>query len=403
MKNYYFPLMLSALVGIFLYGCQTDLPEVGELKSPVSFGFSLPAGNASSKVASNDFRLVVKAQVTISKADSSAEVLRKKELKVYESDGVLYAEEIFLPMGDYLITELLLLSEEGVAIFAIPGKGKLQDHIDRQLPLPFSVEGKNATKTVTMEVLSTLGFTPKEFGFDPAEVMFEEAEFFKVMLVEKGDPQNILNGAISLKKSDTTVSFEIDSIAKILLKEEYSYDNRSYLEASSPGYLSLNVFAGRDSLLQHKEDPLIIELEKLKDFYSFKIGLNAFHVRELQGMMVNSLEEVVNSRITLLHDGSALEEYKDVEVVIVEEEGYYFLETIDLPIGDFTIQELYLQNAEDKTLFAVPFTASYIEEYYKYSLPLQFSVSGDTKSHVRFFSVVDTRGFLPSEDRKSVV
>lgn len=397
MKNYYFPLVLSALPMIFLYACQTDLPEAGELKSPVAFGFSVPTGNESSRVLSNDFSFVVKAQITISKADSSTKVFRKKELKVYESDGVLFAEEVFLPIGNYLITELLLLSEEGVAIFAIPEKGKLQDHIDKQLPLPFSVEGNNSTKTVTLEVLSTLGFTPEEFGFDPAEVAFEEAEFFKVMLVEKGNPQNILNGTLRLKTADTTVSFEIDSIAKVLLKEEYKYDQRSYLEASAPGYLALNASVGRDSLLQHYDDPLVLELEKIKESYPFSIGLAAFHVRDLQGTRANSLEEVVKARITLYQSGAELEDHQDVEVVVFEEEGNYYLEAMDLPIGDYTIQALYLQNAEDRTIFAVPHVGCYLEKYYQYTLPPQFSISGDPKSHTRFFRVMDTSGFLPSE------
>ncbi|GGF26617.1 receptor L domain-containing protein [Echinicola rosea] len=397
MKNYSFLLMLSALAIILFNACQTDLPEADVLKSPVSFGFSLPAGSESSKVASNDFSLVVNARVTITKADGTATEYTNAELELYESDGAFYAEEVFLPLGDYVVTEIYLLDGEGTTLFAIPEAGKLQDYIDQQLPIPFTVERSSTMKTVVLEVLSTLGFTPEEFGFDPEEIVFELADFFKVMLVEKGNPQNILNGTISINKSKTNNLIEIDSVTKVLLKEEYKYDDRSYLKANSPGYLELLTFVGRDSLLQHKEDPLIIELEKLKDFYSFKIGLNAFHVRELQGTMVNSLEEVVKARITIIHNGSELKDYNDVEVSVVEEEGYFFLEAIDLPIGDYAIQELYLQNAEDKTLFAVPFTASYIESYYTYSLPPQFSVSGGAKSHVRFFRVVDTRGFLPSE------
>ncbi|WP_200979132.1 hypothetical protein [Echinicola sp. 20G] len=392
-------IMFSA-IAIFS-SCSKDFPEPVAGSSPVSFGFKLPDGNIQAREQSNDFSLVVKALVTITKADGTATEYTKTELELFESDGVFYAEEVFLPFGDYKVTELYLLDGEGTTLFAVPVSGKLQAYIDKQLPIPFTVEKSSSIKTVILEVLSTLGFTPEEFGFDPDEIVFETADFFSIGLVDKANPSNFLTGELRLKsvKHD---EIELDSITRILLKEDYFKDGAFSFYLISEGYERVDVVLQKDSLLKYIKDPLLIEMEKEQSTYAFRAGVQALSSSYVQGKGFNAMEDVAKAHITIVQKDGGATDYEEVELeVYVELDVYkenrgYFLEEIFLPKGNYSIVELYLEDEEGEVLFAVPIDG-YLREYYRYSLPLSLPVTIDEEINQASYAVMNTQGFMPFE------
>ncbi|AWW28971.1 hypothetical protein DN752_01820 [Echinicola strongylocentroti] len=282
MKNYSLRLMLWAFVIVIINSCQRDLPEVTAVKNPVSFGFSAPTTDAQARTQTNDFSLVVEARVTITKADGTATDYTNVELELYESDGTFYAEEVLLPLGDYVVTEIYLMDGEGTTLFAIPEAGKLQEHIDQQLPIPFTVERSSTMKTVVLEVLSTLGFTPEEFGFDPEEIVFEEVDYFLVCLqVWDGLEEGYLSGHL-LFGENQEYRIEVDSITKIFVKPEYVIGEAVTFQVDVPDFVAL-------------QKTFSIGLDRLKAFETVpnRIPLRRINGRIYQGdVVLNNQEEV---------------------------------------------------------------------------------------------------------------
>jgi len=271
MKSRLFVFGFLLCLGLLPISCSKDSREPQVEKYPVSLSFNLPGANSGNRVQNNDLSLVVKAMVTITKEDGSATEFTEKVLEVYESEGVYYSEEIKLPAGRYLLTELLLLDVEGITLFAVPSAGNLQEYIDQQLPIPFEVTDSNTAKTVVLEVLSTFGFTPEEFGFDPEDVKFKALMSFLVALRDKYDPEKYLEGELHIT-ADLHYEIAIDSAEKILLKEAYEPNGEIDMSIKVNGYLEYQYTFKKDSLLHYSEEPLIIKLKKIQEEEATYIG-----------------------------------------------------------------------------------------------------------------------------------
>lgn len=238
---------------------ELDVPS--QLSGTVSFSFKLPNESSNARKLVDDFSLVVSAQITIVKEDGSATEITSKVMEVYESEGTFYVEEITLPVGKYQLTEFLLLDTEGTAVFAIPEKGKLQEFIDSQLPFAFEVMELNKVKDIVLDVLSTLGYAPEDFGFDSEEVKFRPLLYFWVALRDKYDTEKYLQGNLVI---NTSYQIEVDSSAKVILKEEYEERSGVGIEAFVDDYSKVRALISIDSLLKHQEEPLLIKMQKVQ-------------------------------------------------------------------------------------------------------------------------------------------
>ncbi|WP_215223801.1 hypothetical protein [Echinicola shivajiensis] len=252
--------VLSVLIGVF--SCSRELDVPSQLSGTVSFSFKLPNESSNARKLVDDFNLVVSAQITIIKGDGSATEITGKVMDVYESEGTFYVEEITLPVGKYQLTEFLLLDAEETALFAIPEKGKLQDFIDAQLPIAFEVMDLNKVKEIILDVLSTLGYSPEDFGLDPEKVKFRPLLYFWVALRDKYDEEKYLLGDLVI---NTSYQIEVDSAAKVILKEGYEEGSILGLEAFVDGYSKMRTLISIDSLLKHQEEPLLIKMAKIQE------------------------------------------------------------------------------------------------------------------------------------------
>ncbi|WP_186756608.1 hypothetical protein [Echinicola salinicaeni] len=259
--------ILCVFIGVF--SCSKDLDVPDQLRGAVSFSFSLQNNSSNSRKLNDDFDLVVSAWITIKREDGTSTDYSKKLIEVYESEGIFFTETISLPVGKYLLTELLLLDSDGTTLFAIPEKGKLQEFIDAQLPIDFEVMELNKVKEIVLDVLSTLGYSPEDFGFDPEKVKFRPLLYFWVAMRDKYDPEKFLAGDLVI---NTSYTIEVDSAAKVILKEEYEEGSVIGAEAIVDGYSKVRALISIDSLLKHQEEPLLIKMQKVQEVENSYIG-----------------------------------------------------------------------------------------------------------------------------------
>ena len=99
-----------------------------------------------------------------------------KNILLYKMGEGFISETLALEVGEYRLTEFLVLDDQGQVIFATPIEGSEKAYlVDDPLPIEFSVCKDEVTK-VTPEVLDTEGAIPEDFGY--SGFSFEVVETF---------------------------------------------------------------------------------------------------------------------------------------------------------------------------------------------------------------------------------
>lgn len=156
------------LVALSLQRCADAVQEESGVPQPVQFSFDAlaPEGGrvATALPAATHLRLTIE-----NSAGESVYVYHRVELLSMGSG--LITEPIMLAPGSYQIKDFLLMDGHNEVRFATPRKGSPMSRLVRK-PLSWSLAiARGKTNVMSMDVVSTVGSTPEDFGYASFDIL----------------------------------------------------------------------------------------------------------------------------------------------------------------------------------------------------------------------------------------
>lgn len=124
-----------------------------------------------------------------------------EELSLFEFNGSYVTEPLILQVGNYQLTEYLVLDDEGSTIYATPQEGSHLDYLVAD-PLPIALAvSANSSTSLAPQVISTEELTPADFGYTDSN--FEFVATYDMLL--SVFVQNATTGAFESTDANLTV------------------------------------------------------------------------------------------------------------------------------------------------------------------------------------------------------
>lgn len=156
-------LLLTAVLAVFLQSCTENEPHQ-EKPEQVQFSFSLDENDPSNGRSGAD-EFPAGAELILTITDNSGKpVLTNHRIGIMNFGGGYITEPLEFDLGRYNVTDFLIASGSEI-LYAVPKKNTpLAPLVVRPLPYSFNVL-KGKLTNVAMEVVSTKGYAPKDFGY----------------------------------------------------------------------------------------------------------------------------------------------------------------------------------------------------------------------------------------------
>ena len=153
---YRFVLSFIAVFALtFMISCEDEPAKPAEGK--IEFAFDSETGG-------RQFAEAKSVLVTI-KDNNGVIVYDRKKLSLFQFSGEYLSEPIALKIGNYTLTEYIVLDNNDNAVYATPVEGSpLADLVDDPLPISIAVT-KDQTTKVTPQVVKVEGHTGVDFGY----------------------------------------------------------------------------------------------------------------------------------------------------------------------------------------------------------------------------------------------
>jgi len=205
--------------------------------------------------------------ISMTKKDGTV-VYDKESISLLNMNGYYIASPISLNVGEYALTEFLVMDDFNNVIYAAPLAGSEKAYIvDKPLSIDFEVKKDEVLKLVP-EVISIGNSTPSDFGY--SSISFNVVSYFDFALstfIYNSTIQNweLTTATILIENEDTVLyNGDIDSITNLIsIKDNVStYD----MSISKSGYKTYVYSLSHDSLQYYSVDgnngPLKIILTK---------------------------------------------------------------------------------------------------------------------------------------------
>jgi uncharacterized protein (TIGR02145 family) len=303
---YKYRLLIAAFIVVFgIVACEKEDRESPELYSEIEFSISVPnpesISNQKCTIDDNNLDDADKVIITIQSSDGSSTKYTLAELKIQKMNEYFFTQKIALKTGNYILTEFLVLNASDSTIFASPHAGSQEaQNVVYPLPLSFSIV-KNTTTSINVEVLSTRGKKPEDFGLNRFNIL--EVKTFSFMIgVTDSDNDQFINAELTVNNGSYYYIQPLENIANNVVNIK---DNLSTytLTIEKSGYNTFNYDFSLDSLKCYSNVsgnlPLVIELHKK---LVTDIDGNLYSVIQIG----NQTWMGENLRVTHLNDGSPI-------------------------------------------------------------------------------------------------
>jgi hypothetical protein len=218
----------------------------------------------SAKTASNGRSQVVDAKaLLVSIEDANGNVLEtKKELSLYTFEGEFLSEPLALPVGNYKLTEFIVLNGKNEVIYVTPLEGSTLAYlVNDPLPIPFQIE-KDKVTNIVPEVIEASGHAAADFGYSTFSFdVVETISFLLGVFVYDNATQSLIltshtvevkSGIKGLYKGNLG-----DATNRITIR---SYDATYTLIVSKPGFVTYSHEFTLANLKEFENKPLTITL-----------------------------------------------------------------------------------------------------------------------------------------------
>lgn len=187
-----------------------------------------------------------------------------EELTLFEFNGSYVTEPLILQVGNYQLTEYLVVDDEGSTIYATPQEGSDLDYLVAD-PLPIALAvSANASTSIAPQVISTEQLTPADFGYTDSN--FEFIQTFDMLL--SVFVQNATTGSFESTDANLTVIATNESLELynkaigsgiIQVKLTDGYDTYT-VQVDKAGYNSYSADFSQAEMEAFFTDPLIVNL-----------------------------------------------------------------------------------------------------------------------------------------------
>ena len=266
------------LLILFVSGCKDD--DSKQTSGELVLSFELPTSpNGRSHNDINPSSVLV----TIID-DSQNEIKNREELELINFGTGFLTDPILLEVGDYQITEFLVLDQNREIVLATPVQGSiLENLVSTPLPIDFLVSSDNITE-ISLEVIETSGIDPEDLGYASLNFNIVPISNILISVFEQSGGKN------RFLSSQLTIFGETDSINTVnlgdsinLVKIRSDYQNVS-LKFTREGFVDQIINLSQDSLQSHTTSPLLVKM--VSDGIDLSRGIIGFYT--LDGNANNS-------------------------------------------------------------------------------------------------------------------
>ena len=207
-------LIFTAMLAVLLQSCTEDEPRQQKAE-PVQFTFSLAATeNNGGRIAADE--LPPDAELVITLTDNSGTpVMTNQRIAIMSLGGSYITAPLEFDPGRYTISDFMIASGPDI-LFAVPKKNTaLAPVVVRPLPFSFNVQ-KGKITSVEMEVVSTKGYMPEDFGYVSFGINIVNPLSIAVFTSKMGDTQFATAEAFLYKGEDLINSYDLQAKVNLI-------------------------------------------------------------------------------------------------------------------------------------------------------------------------------------------
>jgi hypothetical protein len=178
----------------------------------IKFEFRTPSGSGNGRVAA----LPEGSALYISIETPDGEPIETlRELAVFQMGDHFISETLSLAPGNYNIVSFFIADGDQTVLYATPEEGSpLAGAVDDPLPVSFSIENGEVTN-VAMQVVSTSGYEPEDFGYVSFSIVTIEQQLFALSVFRPEE------GGFQLSSARVIILHEITDLERDTLYDEY--------------------------------------------------------------------------------------------------------------------------------------------------------------------------------------
>lgn len=246
-----------------LISCKDPIaPEDSNQKGSVQFSFG-ESNSLKTLGKTNQSATAVLVTVTDSKG---ANVFQLKKIDLVSFGGVFITQPIELTVGDYQVTEFVVVDETNAAIYASPKVGSpMASVVSKPLPVGLSVQKDNVSN-LKLEVVKVDNNVPEDFGYVSFKFdIIEAIDFMIAVSVYNSEKQGFELTESELEITYDSLSLYQEKIPALtnIIGIRNEGDSTVYeLKVSKAGYKTQVKQLTLDELKSFKSKPVIFVLEE---------------------------------------------------------------------------------------------------------------------------------------------
>ncbi len=259
-------LIILPLVTLFFFSCKKENIEYQKENGTITFNYSAVKNNFKNAIGSNQkSNSATPAAIIVNIVNElGVTVSNMQEIPLYNMNGNYISKPISLEIGNYVLTDFLVIDKDGNVLYLTPKTGSSMAYlVTNPLPINFSVT-KDKVTNVVMEVLENTGGTPEDYGYTTFTFNIVKVfNFYISVFVYDNDTQNfkLISSQIEITKDGLKIlSNELNATTSIIPLRE---DNGNYiLSISKEGYQTFKSNQTLPELKEYnKDNPLVIILQ----------------------------------------------------------------------------------------------------------------------------------------------
>lgn len=224
-------------------------------KSPGQTG-SRSAADATAAAAGNSVQDAKKILISMEHTTDHYNYFSNKELKLYNFNGSFLSEPFKVQVGEYRLTDYVVLNESGKVIFAAPKKNsKLAYLATAPLPINFNL-GYNGNIEITPEIVDITGINPVDLGYNPFN--FDNLKLLNFVVNVTSESYSYEDTVLDIKAGVKTYNFKLGR-GPIKLYVNDMNENYS-LTFTKRGHVAYKATYTNTELRGFLQNPLLINL-----------------------------------------------------------------------------------------------------------------------------------------------
>lgn len=247
------------LAAFVFYACTTeDDSNAIKAKEKIQFSFDLKSSTSGRvKDVPPGSTLIISVQ-----DENGTPVFSFKEFELYQLSGQFFTEPIELSVGNYTVTDFLVIDRTDQIIYVAPKEGApLASLVSDPLPLGFTVTS-NGVNNVGVEVISTSTHVPSDFGYASFNLIIREglALPVNVLMIVDGKYEKTAATVLIMHNQDTVSTQELAASAGAITMP--SADDFYMVIISAQGYSAYYGVRYSELMAQLNGKPLRIILNQ---------------------------------------------------------------------------------------------------------------------------------------------